>query len=693
MQDLVAGECGADNPMMDLVKHFTREKGQGWQDAGPGGRGPQHMERARGGRMAGPPPGRLGQQHGGQFFADASGGLTDDLRRMGLGGPERALGASPAAGGWADEFMSSQAGPAASAAPPMHAAERAMFENAFQHAHRSTAAGWADSFAAAPPQAHGPGMAPPPEWQLQQQKEFEASWQQANTPHEWANEFLQFEDTGKMGAQVDDGLQHGGDLTADQQELRDAADELMRNANDPKFKNSKFMNFVKKIGAGEVTFEGNKLVENAAAGTAPATQRGEAAWADEFASAVGGSAQQADLDTAWREATRSAGVMPGSAGDWADSFAQHEGAAWASQFEHEQQHSQQGRAAELADLEEAWVEAGGAPGPLTDAGAQAQVPTTASGYTFETENPFLHEKVSYEEALDRARQALMAGALSTAILWCEAAVQQDLQQPDGWEFLGMSQAENEQEVPAILALQECVRLDPSRSSAHLALAVSYTNELRTSDAFDALETALRSNPRYATLPVPPEAPKSEAELSANRYFPMSARREKMQSLYISAAQLAPEEGLDADVQVGLGVLFNISNEYDKAVDCFEAALRSRPTDSALWNKLGATLANGNRSAEAVDAYARALELRPGYIRARYNLGISCINLKSYHDAAEHFLAALKLQQSATQDSTRRNMSETIWNSLRMSLLMANRQDLAALCGSRDLEPFKEHFDF
>lgn len=49
---------------------------------------------------------------------------------------------------------------------------------------------------------------------------------------------------------------------ADQQELRDAADELMRSANDPKFKNSKFMNFVKKIGAGEVTFEGNKLVEN-----------------------------------------------------------------------------------------------------------------------------------------------------------------------------------------------------------------------------------------------------------------------------------------------------------------------------------------------------------------------------------------------------------------------------------------------
>merc|ERR1712151_489308 len=90
-------------------------------------------------------------------------------------------------------------------------------------------------------------------------------------------------------------------------------------------------------------------------------------------------------------------------------------------------------------------------------------------------------------------------------------------------------------------------------------------------------------------------------------------------------QAEKHSGGDPGVQEVLGVLYNVSNDYDHAVEAFKTAISRKPDDYALWNKLGATLANSERSKQAMPAYHRALELKPKYARGWLNLGISHMN--------------------------------------------------------------------
>jgi peroxin-5 len=278
-------------------------------------------------------------------------------------------------------------------------------------------------------------------------------------------------------------------------------------------------------------------------------------------------------------------------------------------------------------------------------------------YTFEPDNPF-------QDLADPFAEGVMimdeGGNLSLAALAFESAVKKDPEHVEAWTRLGAAQAQNEKETPAIRALEQAVKLDPTNSDALLGLAVSYTNEGYDSTAHRTLERWLSSKYPEITGQVDPT---TGADPLADDYgfTERTVLHERITNLFIQAAQLAPlPEAMDPDVQVGLGVLFYGGEEFEKAVDCFSAALASTEigvTTSAranqrplLWNRLGATLANSGRSEEAIQAYEKALELNPNFVRARYNLGVSCINLGSYQAAAEHLLGALSMHQVNEQES-------------------------------------------
>ena len=94
-------------------------------------------------------------------------------------------------------------------------------------------------------------------------------------------------------------------------------------------------------------------------------------------------------------------------------------------------------------------------------------------YMFEQNNLFNEVTNPFEEGIKIMEEG---GNLSLAALAFEAAVQKDPQHIAAWVKLGESQAQNEKETPAIRALEQALKLDPSNLEALMGLAVSYTNE-------------------------------------------------------------------------------------------------------------------------------------------------------------------------------------------------------------------------
>lgn len=447
-------------------------------------------------------------------------------------------------------------------------------------------------------------------------------------------------------------------------ELAKTANELLGTVDDPKFSNSEFMKFIKKLGEGTKSDKDGSEDVQASKGKV-ASSLAES-WSTEFMK------EQQQPHQHWgEEFVKQLGPLSDGNIDSETMTSEQKKSFWDTLQEEWEKMT---RDDDL--VEHPW---------LTDFNSTAFQPY--QDYQFEEDNPLK----DHPDPLSEGKRCLEAGDLPSSVLLFEAAAQLNPENPEAWLLLGMTHAENEQDPSAIAALRRCVEIDSSNHVAWMALAASYTNESYQTLACNSLKEWVRVNPEYSHLVKGEETRKPQ--MMATTLAPRELIQE-VQDLYISAANQRPSEIIDPDVQCGLGVLFNLTGEYEKAVDCFHAALSVRPKDAKLWNKLGATLANSERSEEAIDAYRNALEISPGYIRCRYNLGISCINLGAHREAMEHFLEALNMQAAGRGlggKESSKAVSDNIWTTLRVCLSQLDAVHLMDAVHNRDLARLNAEF--
>ncbi|KAF5220283.1 hypothetical protein ECC02_006719 [Trypanosoma cruzi] len=337
-----------------------------------------------------------------------------------------------------------------------------------------------------------------------------------------------------------------------------------------------------------------------------------------------------------------------------------------------------------ADVEE-WAR------EYAEAQEQLQRVQNETNYPFEPNNPYMYHDKPMEEGIAMLQLANMA----EAALAFEAVCQKEPENVEAWRRLGTTQAENEKDCLAIIALNHARMLDPKDIAVHAALAVSHTNEHNVGAALQSLRSWLLSQPQYEHLGLVDlqevAADEGLDEVPEENYFfaAPSEYRDCCTLLY-AAVEMNPN---DPQLHASLGVLHNLSHRFDEAAKNFRRAVELRPDDAHTWNKLGATLANGNRPQEALEAYNRALDINPGYVRVMYNMAVSYSNMAQYPLAAKHITRAIALQAGGTnpQGEGSRIATRGLWDLLRMTLNLMDRSDLVEASWQQDLTPFLKEF--
>ncbi len=112
---------------------------------------------------------------------------------------------------------------------------------------------------------------------------------------------------------------------------------------------------------------------------------------------------------------------------------------------------------------------------------------------------------------------------------------------------------------------------------------------------------------------------------------------------------------DRQVYLELSSVYDVAQQYERAVKVYEAWLHGHPDDGEMWQELGLTQLLRDELAPARAALSRAVELRPDDVQARIDLGH--VSLRSHDPAAAVRQLEVALQREPGHPDAMRLMAQ------------------------------------
>jgi len=229
-----------------------------------------------------------------------------------------------------------------------------------------------------------------------------------------------------------------------------------------------------------------------------------------------------------------------------------------------------------------------------------------------------------ETLLQNIYKSITGSRLDSVVLENDDLTYQEL------AFKGDSLASLGQFADAIIAYKNSIRLKPNYAHALAGLGSCLDEIGKTSEAIVVLETSVAIKNDSNTLNFLGLAYKHE-----NDYV-------KAKEIFEEAIRLDPD---DPDLWANLGPVYKILGDIDESIECYKKALDLNREHVVSWNNLGAAYSSKNMTTEAIRCYENAMKINPLDKIAIYNLAEALTKIGKFNKSLAMYNKAIEIDNN------------------------------------------------